>query len=318
MAEDALEPNSLGFGSLVLGDRWNLLILREAFRGARRFQDWTAALGVSDPVLSTRLRDLTELEMLHRVPSRSSPQHYEYRLSASARAMWQIFVAIWLWDLRWAPSDGAPRPRLCHEPCGYSITPLLGCGSCQARGVTPFETSVVRQPGYTYAQGNPPRRYRRAQPLPGAATDLTAIELLGDRWGIAVLAAAFLGARRFNDFILDIDRIPRLMLTQRLATFTEADVLARRPVTDHGRRMEYHLTAKGLDFFSVFSTEIAWSSTAFPDTHGPPLAIRHRPCDSPFVPVYVCNACNRVLGRQEVRFKDFTERHPQNHRTAEF
>jgi DNA-binding HxlR family transcriptional regulator len=308
MTRDEIELNSLGKGSLALGDRWNLLILREAFRGARRFQDWTAALGVSDPVLSIRLRDLTDLELLKKVPYSTTPLRHEYRLTALSRDMWQVFVAIWLWDSRWTMhGDGdavPPRARLRHHLCGYTVVPLLGCSACEARGVTPFETLVTRHPGYTYAEGNPPRRYRRVQqPSDTSGSELHAIDMLGDRWGTSVLAAAFLGARRFNDFTRDINGIPPLMLTQRLTTYVEQRVLNRYPVVEGGRRLEYHLTPKGLDFFGVFSNEIAWSSQAFVDRDGPPLVISHRPCGNTFLPVYVCNACNRKLNRREVEFE---------------
>jgi DNA-binding HxlR family transcriptional regulator len=274
------EPNSLGRGSLVLGDRWNLLILREAFRGARRFRDWTAALGISDPVLSNRLTDLTSAGVLARADT-------GYRLTGTGRSMWPVFVAMWLWDTRWA---GPHHSTLRHHACGYDIIPLLACGRCGARGVTALETAVQRHPGYGHARSNPPRPYRRHAPTePGTAADL-----LGDRWGTSVLAAAFLGVQRFSDFVREIEGIPRLMLTRRLRTFAAEGILSHR-------ENRYHLTAKGLDFFGVFSTEIAWSTSAFPGSGPPPLTISHRPC-GPFEPVFVCNVCDTVLERRGIRF----------------
>ncbi len=301
-------PNSLGLSSLVLGDRWNLLILREAFRGARRFNDWTNTLPVSDPVLATRLRDLTALGMLSREPSPTSPGRYEYGLTARSRDMWQIFVAIWMWNLRWTSGSDATaapdRARLRHLDCGFAIRPLLGCGGCRARGVTPFETSVLRQPAYSYDEGNPPRPYRRIQQSSGTDPfDLNAVELLGDRWSTSVLAAAFLGARRFGDFSREIGSIPPLILTQRLSSFIEARVLIHQPVAEGKRRMEYHLTTKGTDFFGIFSNQVSWSSQVFPDRSGPPLTIKHLPCQQTFDPVYICNACDARLERQRVAFE---------------
>ncbi len=303
-------PNSLGFGSLVLGDRWNLLILREAFRGATRFHEWTHNLAVSDPVLSARLRDLTALGLLRRTPSTASPNRPEYRLTEPAKDMWQIFVAIWLWNLRWTTGPDEfghrqlHRPRLRHTDCGFAVQPLLGCRHCPARGVTPFETSVVRHPGYSYDEGNPARPYRRIQSAgPEDPSDPDAVALLGDRWSTSVLAAAFLGARRFSDFSRDIGSIPPLILTQRLSTFVAARVLVQRPVTVGKRRLEYHLTAKGTDFFGIFCNEISWTSRSFPDRDGPPLVVRHLPCSQPFEPVYVCNACDRPLERRSVTFE---------------
>jgi DNA-binding HxlR family transcriptional regulator len=302
---DPIEPNSLGLSSLVLGDRWNLMILREAFRGAHRFQDWTNTLGVSDPVLATRLRDLTGLGLLDRTQSPTSPGRPEYHLTPAAKDMWSIFVAIWLWNLHWASgTDVSRRARLRHHDCGFAVRPLLGCGACRAHGVTPFETSVVRAADYSYDEGNPPRPYRRIKH--GSATvpaDLDAVGLLGDRWSTSVLAAAFLGAHRFSDFSRDIGSIPPLILTQRLNTFVEARVLVQQPVASGKRRLEYHLTSKGSDFFGIFSNQISWSSRVFADRSGPPLTIRHLPCGSTFDPVYFCNACDGQLERRTVAFE---------------
>ena len=306
-AVEPLTPNSLGHGSLVLGDRWNLLILREAFRGVRRFSEWTDVLGVSDPVLAARLKDLTRLGLLERRESATTAGRQEYRLTDAAKQIWQVFVAIWLWDRRWAAGEGVGgthRPRLRHDRCGFTVLPLLGCANCEARGVTLFETRVSRHSGYSYDQSNPPRPYRRVQQPAGADSSvLHAIDLLGDRWSTSVLAAAFLGSHRFQDFARDIGTIPPLMLTDRINRFVEQGVLARRPVAEGKRRMGYHLTTKGADFFAIYACEIAWSAEAFGDLDGPPLVIEHLPCGKPLAPCFVCNACNRRLHRTDVRFE---------------
>ena len=307
-ARDAVTPNSLGYGSLVLGDRWNLLILREAFRGVRRFSEWTDVLGVSDPVLAARLKDLTRLGLLERRSATDAPARQEYRLTDAAKQIWQVFVAIWSWDRRWArgdlPSGAFPQYRLRHRSCGFSVQPLLGCGSCEARGVTLFETRARRDPGYTYDESNPPRPYRRVQQPDGdGAAGLHAIELLGDRWSTSVLASAFLGSHRFQEFARDIGTVPPLLLTERINRFVEQGVLARRPVAAGKRRMAYHLTTKGADFFPIFACEIAWSTRAFPDPHGPPLVLEHLPCGKALKPCFVCNACNGRLNRRDVGFE---------------
>ena len=118
-----------------------------------------------------------------------------------------------------------------------------------------------------------------------------------------MLAAAFLGARRFSDFSRDIGSIPPLILTQRLNTFVEARVLIQQPVAEGKRRLEYHLTTKGSDFFGIFSNQVSWSSRVFTDRSGPPLTINHLPCGETFDPVYFCNACNAHLERRSVAFE---------------
>ncbi len=246
------------------------------------------------------------LGLLDRTPSAATANRHEYHLTDSSRDMWQIFIAIWLWNLRWTTASDEPanahRSRLRHRECGFAISPLLGCSRCRAHGVTPFETSAERHPGYSYDEGNPPRPYRRIQ-QPTESFDPDAVELLGDRWSTSVLAAAFLGAHRFSDFSRDIGGIPPLILTQRLNTFVQARVLTQRPVAAGKRRLEYHLTTKGTDFFGIFSNQVSWSSRVFPDRDGPPLTIRHLPCNDVFSPVYICNACDQRLDRRQVAFE---------------
>ena len=140
--------------------------------------------------------------------------------------MWQIFVAIWLWNLRWTSGSDATaspdRARLRHLDCGFAIRPLLGCGSCRARGVTPFETSVVRHPEYSYDEGNPPRPYRRIQSHSGTGPPRSG------RGRTARRSVEHLGAR---------GRIPRRPPVQRLQPRDRQHPAADPdPATDHIRR----------------------------------------------------------------------------------
>ncbi len=307
MVARQLKRNALGIGFIAVGDRWNLLILREAFLGARRFQDWSAALGVSDPVLSARLRDLTDIGLLERRPVAGNPRRHEYLLTDPGKDIWQVFVAIWLWDMRWAHDPGETRPeahaKLVHHSCGFRIAPLLACRACGACGVTPFETMARMSPEYSYDDLNPVRRYRRTQssghsPRP----EFGAIELLGDRWSTSVLSAALLGAHRFQEFQRAVGSITPLLLSDRLNRFVGHGVLSRDPVEQGKRRMQYRLTAKGVDFFGILSSSISWATRCFGTTDDVPTTISHLPCGEVFEPIYVCNACKGTLRRRDVHF----------------
>src|ERR1700678_2543451 len=82
-----------------------------------------------------------------------------------------------------------------------------------------------------------------------------ALEIVGERWTLLIVRDAFFGVRRFGDFAAHLD-IPRAVLTARLATLTEAGVLAVVPGA-HGHD-EYALTGKGADLWPAVRALLAW------------------------------------------------------------
>jgi DNA-binding HxlR family transcriptional regulator len=90
----------------VMGDWWNLLVVREVVRGHRRFDELVAELGVSRKVLTERLGHLTEHEVLQRVPYSERPPRYEYELTERGRAFLPVLVSMQDWADRWLLGDG--------------------------------------------------------------------------------------------------------------------------------------------------------------------------------------------------------------------
>jgi DNA-binding HxlR family transcriptional regulator len=105
-----------------------------------------------------------------------------------------------------------------------------------------------------------------------------ALEILGERWTLLVLREAFLGMRRFEEFQLAIG-CARNLLTDRLATLVEHDVLTRVPYRDEGQRErhEYRLTPKGRDLYPVVCALRQWGDKWLHDGRGP-LEVFHREC----------------------------------------
>ncbi len=299
------DVNSLGRGLLVVGDQWSMLVVREAFRHARRFQDFKDRLGLSDPVLAQRLRDLVADGVFETHEYSQRPRRSEYRLTEQGRELWAVFVAIWEWELRWGRTGSGPAPRLLHHECDNNITPLLGCGSCGAVGVTHRHTRAQRRPGSTFAQSNPARRYRRstrrAHDSDGRMSQAV-LEVLGDRWTISVLGGGMLGLRRFGEFQRELEISPYL-LSERLQSFVDNGVMEHVLVAEDGRRKEYRLLPKGLDMMPVFATTNAWANRWYPDPEGPALQIMHEACGQLFDPSWWCNACGQRLERTAVHYE---------------
>lgn len=104
----------------VLGERWTLLILREAYRGVRRFADFERELGVAKNVLSARLKALVESGVLDRTPSREDARSIEYRLGRKARELFPVLMALALWGERWA-CDGGSKLRFSNRHTGAAL-----------------------------------------------------------------------------------------------------------------------------------------------------------------------------------------------------
>lgn len=90
----------------VIGDWWSILIVRESARGRLRFDELQHELSISRKVLTERLGHLTAAGVLEKVPYQQGPVRYEYRLTASGRALLPVLVAMQDWADRWLLGDG--------------------------------------------------------------------------------------------------------------------------------------------------------------------------------------------------------------------
>ena len=97
--------NALG----LIGEWWTILILREAFFGTRRFEDFQQHLGIARNILTARLRKLCDSGVLERVPIRDGAKRHEYRLTQMGRDLQPTLVALTQWGDRWLHrANGAP------------------------------------------------------------------------------------------------------------------------------------------------------------------------------------------------------------------
>ncbi|MFE3631704.1 winged helix-turn-helix transcriptional regulator [Streptomyces goshikiensis] len=90
----------------VVGDWWTLLIVRDAARGLRRFEEFQRELGVSRKVLTERLRLLVEAGVLTREPYQDRPVRHEYRLTPRGRGLLPVLVALQDWGDGWVLGGG--------------------------------------------------------------------------------------------------------------------------------------------------------------------------------------------------------------------
>ena len=117
----------------VIGEWWSMLVVREAFNGVRRFDEFQSRLGIARNVLATRLQGLVEHGILDRRLYQERPERYEYRLTEKGRDLYPVLISMMRWGDRWECPESGPPVRLVHEKCGHEADPALVCTSCGDR-----------------------------------------------------------------------------------------------------------------------------------------------------------------------------------------
>ena len=113
----------------VVGEKWSLLVLREAFLGVRRFADFQRVLGAPKAVLTDRLTTLVDHGILRRVPYQApgERQRHEYRLTQKGVDLHPTLVALMAWGDRYLAEDGDVPMELWHRDCGEPVHLSLVC-----------------------------------------------------------------------------------------------------------------------------------------------------------------------------------------------
>jgi len=113
----------------LVGERWSLLIIRDAlFAGATRFNDFLA-LGIATNILKNRLDGFVAAGIMQRRNYSRNPEHREYLLTDKGRELAPVLVALTAWGDRWAAPDGPPVFYR-HSACGAPVTQQLLCAHC--------------------------------------------------------------------------------------------------------------------------------------------------------------------------------------------
>jgi DNA-binding HxlR family transcriptional regulator len=129
----------------VVGEWWTMLIVRDAFLGVTRFDEFQGRLGISRNVLGQRLARLVETGVLAKVPYSEHPPRFDYRLTDKGRDLWPVLTAMRQWGDRHAAPDGPPV-QLIHQECGQLSEALMVCSAC-GEAIGPRDVEAVSGPG---------------------------------------------------------------------------------------------------------------------------------------------------------------------------
>lgn len=108
----------------LIGDKWTLLILRDAFYGFSKFGDFKQRLGITQTVLSARLNALVEAGVLDRVREKAEVERYRYKLTQAGMDLLPVIVALVQWGDRWVFGETGPPVILKSRNSGREIQTL--------------------------------------------------------------------------------------------------------------------------------------------------------------------------------------------------
>src|SRR5262249_9764412 len=130
-AADLADQNcSVARPAAILGDRWILVILRQAFSGMKRFEDFQSSLGISRSLLSDRLGRLGGAGILRREPSKDEGRTRDrHRLTEMGLDLYAVLMALREWGDRYMADEGPPV-KIRHRDCGGEPTLELRCSKC--------------------------------------------------------------------------------------------------------------------------------------------------------------------------------------------
>src|SRR5258707_7779071 len=109
----------------ISGESWSVLIIRDAFRGLRRFEAFQTSLGIARNMLSRRLKALVAAGILEKRPYSERPRRYEYRLTEKGRELMPVMISLMNWGNRWAAPAAGPTVLLVDRATGTPIEPHL-------------------------------------------------------------------------------------------------------------------------------------------------------------------------------------------------
>jgi DNA-binding HxlR family transcriptional regulator len=147
MASFAEWPCSVARVMDVFGDAWTPLIMRDAYQGIRRFDDFCKSLGIALNTLADRLRLLVERGLLTKRLYQDNPPRNEYLLTEMGADFFPALTAMLAWGDRWLDDGAGPPVTVQHLSCGHDAAAAVVCGHCQQPLALP-DAEFRLGPGY--------------------------------------------------------------------------------------------------------------------------------------------------------------------------
>ena len=130
----------------ILGDWWTPMVIRTAFLGARRFEQFTDGLGIPRNVLTERLNRLVDEGIMTKVEYQDRPVRYEYHLTPKGVGLYPVIVTMLEWGNQWLDWEVDPPVHLVDRDTGERLEPVL-VDRRTGKELEPRRTRAVYEPG---------------------------------------------------------------------------------------------------------------------------------------------------------------------------
>ena len=288
-----------------IGDKWCLLILQEVFWGINTFNEILSNIGASRGVLTDRLNWLQEVGCLRKELVNGNVRRPAYHLTKKSLELYDNAMMAVRWERKYHSLPGLDKIEFVHQRCGKSFRAELLCRCCGAE-VCCRDVSYKPGPGAQNDERVIKIRRRSSKSIgdgfDGHSLYVNLIELLGDRWTSNIIALAYHGLRRFDEFQSELPIATNIM-SDRLKLLVNAGILYQHPHSQSPLRSEYHLTAKGEDLYPYFLTLLQWGNKWCGNGRGDPMLVIHDSCGAPLSADVRCNQCGERLIATEVQVK---------------
>ena len=287
----------------ILADPWAFLVLREAFFGSKRFEEYRSGLEITRATLSDRLRRLVHEGILRESPYSDTSSRVEYKLTKAGIDLYPIFMSLMQFGDRWFETSKSGPLQLIHETCNCVSKPIVTCSCCKLR-FSARDVTYIDGPGAGRIAAETPWPSRRTPDdfMRGRPSSVSrAIEVIGDRWSFLILREAFYGNSRFDQLQAELG-IATNILTDRLARLIDRGVFRKKLYQDAPERYEYILTPMGTDLHGSLMMIMAWGDR-WRSQGRPPMLLRHDACGQVFTPVVVCNRCGKAIDAFSMKYR---------------
>lgn len=287
----------------ILSDAWTFLVIREAFFGSKRFEEFRSGLEITRATLTDRLRRLTAEGILRETTYSDTSSRVEYKLTKAGIDLYPTFMSLMQFGDRWLESSKDVPLQLIHESCNCVSKPFVACSCCHNK-ISAREVTYQDGPGAGRVLVETQRRSRRTADdfMRGRPSSVSrALEVIGDRWSFLIIREALYGATRFDQLQTELN-IATNILTDRLARLVDRGVFKKQKYQSTPERFEYLLTSMGIDLHGPLMMMMAWGDRWRADGE-PPMLLRHEACGRIFTPQVVCNKCGKPIDAFSMKYR---------------
>ena len=290
----------------IVADPWTFLVLREAWFGVRRFEEFRRLLGMPRGTLSARLAHLCGNDMLCRRRYQTNPDRSEYRLTPKSADLYPSMLVLMHWGDRWRAESSGPPLLLRHNVCAHQCHADVVCSECRE----PVPIVSVRYgpgPGAGFESAAPLPRMRRSSKPENFlrhrdCSVARTMQIVGDRWTYLIMREAYFGEHRFHRVQHNLG-ISANTLSNRLHRLCKEGIFERRSYSLNPKRFEYRFTEKGRELYAAMIALMRWGDRWLAGDAGAPLRLRHRKCGHDFHALVVCSECRAPIQMGEMSYK---------------